>query len=108
LILDLDETLIHYEEFGGKGRFYVRPYAEVFLKEMSEHYELVVFTAAVQEYADTVLNILDPNNYIKHRLYRHHTTFKTANGTFIKDLSKLGRDLTKSIIVDNSPENFRL
>lgn len=64
LVLDLDETLIHYEEVihsnmtllkinysqnNGKGRFFVRPYAEMFLKELAEHYEITVFTAAVQD-----------------------------------------------------------
>jgi len=68
--MDLDETLIHYEEYQGKGKFFVRPYAELFLKEMNEYYEITVFTAAVQEYADTVLNILDKNKYVTHRLYR--------------------------------------
>jgi hypothetical protein len=38
LVLDLDETLIHYFEVGGSeggGHFLVRPGAERFLKEMS-------------------------------------------------------------------------
>lgn len=62
----------------------MRPYAEKFLEEMAQHYELTIFTAAVQDYADTVLNILDPHHHIKHRLYRQHTIFRNINGTFIK------------------------
>jgi len=108
LVLDMDETLIHFEEVGGKGRFFVRPYAEKFLKEMSELYEVTIFTAGVKDYADAVLNILDPHGYITHRLYRHHTTLKPSVPGVIKDLSKLGRDLTKTLLVDNAPENFRL
>lgn len=43
---------------------------------------------------------------ISHRLYRQHTT---SNGqSCIKDLSLLGRDLSKVIIVDNLPDNFQL
>ena len=44
-------------------------------------------------------------NIIAYRLYRQHTTF--ANTGFVKDLSKLGRDLNKLIMIDNIPENFR-
>lgn len=40
---------------------------------MSKYYEIVVFTAAVQEYADWVIDHLDPDCKIKHRLYREHT-----------------------------------
>jgi len=108
LVLDMDETLIHFEEVGGRGRFFVRPHAEEFLKEMSELFEVVIFTAGVQEYADAVLNILDPNGYITHRLYRHHVTVNPMYPGIVKDLSKIGRDLTKTIIVDNAPENFRV
>jgi len=108
LVLDMDETLIHFEEVAGKGRFFVRPYAEKFLKEMSELYEIIVFTAGVQDYADKVLDILDPYKYINHRLYRHHITLKPSLTGIVKDLSRLGRDLKKTIIIDNAPENFRL
>lgn len=51
----------------------VRPYAQSFLKEMSEHYEIVVFTAAMPDYANWVLDNLDKNNYITHRLFRQHS-----------------------------------
>jgi len=53
--------------------FLVRPYCLEFLKELSIYYEIVIFTAGVREYADWVLNIIDKNGYIKHRLYRQHT-----------------------------------
>ena len=47
LVLDLDETLVHYYESGGEGKFRIRPGCEKFLKEMSELYEVVIFTAAM-------------------------------------------------------------
>lgn len=49
LVLDLDETLVHYYEDNEQGKYSVRPHCKDFLKEMSEHYEIVIFTAAIQE-----------------------------------------------------------
>lgn len=56
LVLDLDETLIHYVENGLDSYFLVRPYCKEFLAEMSKYYEIVIFTAGVQEYADWVID----------------------------------------------------
>ena len=108
LALDLDETLVHYFEMGTEGHFLVRPGCAKFLDEMAKHYEVIIFTAAMQDvsvggnfpqYADWVLDQIDPNKRISYRLYRQHAS--PQGTTFIKDLSKLGRDLNKVIIVDN-------
>lgn len=48
-MLDLDETLVHYFEVGSEGTFLVRPGCDKFLKEMAEIYEVVIFTAAMQD-----------------------------------------------------------
>ena len=106
LVLDLDETLVHYIEEESRAYVQVRPYADYFLNEMSKYFELVIFTAAAEDYADIVLNELDKNKVINYKLYRKHT--EQINGVFIKDLSKLGRDLSKILIVDNNKDNFSL
>ena len=49
LVLDLDETLIHYEEVGNQGKFLIRPFTYNFLEEMAKYYEVVIFTAAMQD-----------------------------------------------------------
>ena len=72
---------------------------------MSEFYEIVVFTAALQDYADWVLDQIDPNRHIKFRLYRQHALPHGTN--YIKDLSRIGRPLNRVIIVDNLAENFQ-
>ena len=78
LVLDLDETLIHYVENGSDSYFLVRPYCIEFLEELGKYFEIVVFTAAVKEYADWVIDQIDKNKIIKHRLYREHTIITPA------------------------------
>ena len=73
---------------------------------MSKYYEIIIFTAALQDYADFILDIIDPNKVISHRLYREHTV--NHENSYVKDISRLGRDLNKMIIIDNMAENFKL
>eukprot|EP00826_Nyctotherus_ovalis_P022032 TRINITY_DN17212_c0_g1_i1.p1 TRINITY_DN17212_c0_g1~~TRINITY_DN17212_c0_g1_i1.p1 ORF type:complete len:151 (+),score=22.71 TRINITY_DN17212_c0_g1_i1:294-746(+) len=84
----------------------MRPGAHEFLQLMAEHFEVVIFTAGVKSYADWVLREINADRFINHKLYRQHTT---VTGTFfVKDLSRLGRDLRRVIIVDNVAESFQL
>ncbi|KAM3140830.1 hypothetical protein pb186bvf_007057 [Paramecium bursaria] len=107
LVLDLDETLVHYQEFpNGGGQFIVRPFAQEFLTQISQYYEIVIFTAAMPDYANFIIDILDEGQKVAARLYREHTVLK--DNVYIKDLSILGRPLNRTIIVDNMPENFQL
>ena len=106
LVLDLDETLVHFTENESNGKFLVRPFAREFLIRLSQFFELVVFTAALKDYADWILDRIDTSGHIKYRLYRDHTTLQ--NGVYLKDLSRLNRDLSRMIIVDNNPDNFQM
>lgn len=107
LVLDLDETLVHYFEQNGIGQYGIRPGMYEFLQRMSAAgYELVIFTAATQDYADWVIDYIDPERLIHHRLYRQHAL--PWGPLFAKDLSRLGRDLNRTLIVDNVQENFML
>lgn len=72
LVLDLDETLIHYVdssvndaqihypninlEGSNVPEYLIRPGAREFLIEMGQYYEIVIFTAAMQDYADYILD----------------------------------------------------
>ena len=109
LVLDLDETLVHFKinpDNDSSGKILLRPYLHKFLEEIKNYYELVLFTSATQDYADPIINAIENGKkYFDYRLYRIHTTI--IDNDFVKDLSKLGRDLSKTIIVDNMPQNFK-
>ena len=121
LALDLDETLVHCTvepidkpdlvfpvSFNGTMYdVYVRkrPYLDYFLETVARSFEVVVFTASQKVYADVLLDLLDPEQkYIKHRLFREACLL--VQGNYLKDLSVLGRDLTKTVLVDNSPHAY--
>lgn len=121
LVLDLDETLIHssFEQpespdniitissNGETKKLYVkyRPGLMEFLSKVSKNFELVIYTASKKEYAEQIINKIDPKRRIfKCRLYRDHCI--QIQGRLIKDLSILGRDLKKVVIIDDSISAF--
>ncbi len=123
LVLDLDETLVHsgfipfdcpsdviiqieLENEIHDIHVLVRPYVKEFLEAMSKRYELVIFTASISKYANPLLNIIDKKGHCPFRLFREHCTL--INTAFVKDLTRLGRDMKDIIIVDNSPVAYAL
>ncbi|KAF7722931.1 hypothetical protein EC973_002563 [Apophysomyces ossiformis] len=120
LVLDLDETLVHSSFKSIPNADFVvpveidnqfhdvyvlkRPGVDEFMRKMGERYEIVVFTASVSKYADPVLDMLDIHKVVKHRLFRE--SCYNHRGNYVKDLSQLGRDLTATLILDNSPASY--
>lgn len=120
LVLDLDETLVHssfkpianadfiipVEIEDQVHQVYVlkRPFVDEFMKRVGEWFEVVVFTASLAKYADPVLDLLDKHHVVRHRLFREACT--NHKGNYVKDLSRLGRPLEKTIIIDNSPASY--
>lgn len=82
-----------------------RPHCDEFLRKICKWYKLVIFTASVQEYADPVIDWLEQERkYFQGRYYRQHCTLR--NGAYIKDLSSVEPDLSKVMILDNSPMSY--
>ncbi|GMH01497.1 hypothetical protein Nepgr_003336 [Nepenthes gracilis] len=121
LVLDLDETLVHSTlepcnaadftfavNFNQKEHtVYVRcrPYLRDFMERVASLFEIIIFTASQSIYAEQLLNVLDPRRRIfRHRVYRESCVY--VEGNYLKDLSILGRDLARVIIIDNSPQAF--
>ncbi|CAD8104978.1 unnamed protein product [Paramecium sonneborni] len=122
IVLDLDETLVHsqFQIINGydfsidiivQGQLFkvyvtIRPGVYEFLEQLNEFYDIVFWTASLQEYADPVMDFIDPNNRAIGRMYRDSCTPLQIGLT--KNLNKLGRDLKDIIIVDNSVLSFHL
>jgi Dullard-like phosphatase family protein len=133
VVLDLDETLIHsklprtlqdmrqeeerkedtepYHDFfevelySETIRVHKRPGLEEFLEEASKHYELICFTAGIQEYAEVLMDAIDPQRrYFRHRLFRQHC--RQVGGSFVKDLSVINRPFERTVLVDNNAFSF--
>ncbi|XP_042622021.1 CTD small phosphatase-like protein 2 isoform X5 [Cyprinus carpio] len=121
LVLDLDETLVfsslnvihdaeytfntHFQDHKYKVYVILRPYVKEFLQAMTKHFEMFVYTSAKKEYAEKIVDILDPNKKLfRHRLYQDDCA--CVLGHYIKDLTVLERDLSKTVILDNAPHTF--
>ena len=109
LVLDLDETLIHFKPGNTEedGIVMIRPGVPEFLEEVAKYYELILFTTSTQEYADLLIDAIEEDKiYFDHRLYREHAII--IDNELVKDLTKIGRPLDKIIIIDDMPQNFKL
>lgn len=127
LYLDLDETIIFqvkdpsvradFEMPTETGevvrsnnlelRFLARPNWKVFLEEVSENYEIIIFTASTQFYATLVMKALDPDKKFFNGLLARNHCMMTKNGFFIKDLRMVdNRDLKNVLLLDNYVHSF--
>ena len=125
LILDLDETLVHVKQINintQNNNLYlnnsynnnfnqkiinIRPGLFAFLNGVKPYYELISFSSASKEYADNILNKIEYNQkYFEYNLFREHTTL--YGNEYIKDISKVGRNIKEIIIIDNLEKNFVL
>ena len=136
LLLDLDETLIH-SEIRNKNNFnilnqvkdsancyhkvfsyindnflyyldiFFRPHLFDFLHEIQNYFDIGIFTASSQGYADTIINYIDPFNTIfKFRLYRD-ACIPIQNAIYIKDLRIIKNyEPSNVILLDNSLYSF--
>ena len=122
LVLDLDETLVYVKQLNTQNNnnyssnscnninqkiINLRPGLFAFLNNVKPFYEIISFSSASKLYADHILNKIETNQkYFDHNLYRQHTTLYGKE--YVKDISKIGRNIKEIIIVDNLEKNFKL
>ncbi|KAG8454575.1 hypothetical protein GDO86_000986 [Hymenochirus boettgeri] len=121
LVLDLDEILVDssllpisgadctflipFQDTYYKVYLKLRPHVREFLEVLCKVYEIFVFTTAKREYAEKILEILDPQKkMIRHRLFQEQCI--CVEGHYVKDLGVLQRDLAKTVALDTAPHTF--
>ena len=96
LIIELDETLVHYYEEGNNYFVKVRCGTEDFLKTMSEFCEIVIVSTSSKEYTDIIIqNINNDKCYINYTIYKE--MFDDKND--IIDFSLINRNIKKCIFI---------
>ena len=133
-LFDLDETLAHCigeikSDMSNKKKYNhivnvtlpskkrtkiginIRPHWEETMDLIKDKYQIVIYTASHQSYADAVLNYMDPKKiYTKYRLYRNNCVLANVSGRkfYIKDLDIFDKyyDLKNILIIDNSVLSF--
>ena len=109
LILDLDETLVHFKvnhNHNDEGVLKLRPGVFTFLEKVKEFYEIILFTEASEAYTELIMEAFNKKKYFDYKLYRQHTII--IGQDFVKDLQRIGRPLDRIIIIDNIAQNFRM
>jgi Dullard-like phosphatase family protein len=97
---------------------WVRDGVEDFLERLCRNYEVVIFTAALRPYALPLVAALEKwlenqgvrGVHFQAVLTRECCTPATykSQRVFVKDLSRIGRDLSSLLLVDNCPLSFQL
>lgn len=92
--------------YGGKRvpvRVVHRPWVREFLEKLSSFAELVMFTAGAESYAGPLIKSLDPCGELFSAVLYRDSTVNTRYQENVKDLSLLGRDLGRTVLVDDRP-----
>lgn len=106
LVLELTDVLVHPEWTYQTGwRFKKRPGVDYFLESLHGMYEVVIYTAEQGMTVFPILEALDPKNYISYKLVRDATHF--VDGSHVKSLGKLNRELSKVIVIDWNQDNVK-
>ncbi|KAL3503610.1 hypothetical protein ACH5RR_038059 [Cinchona calisaya] len=98
LVLDLNETLIYSDWKRDRGwRTFKRPGVDGFLEHLAQYFEIVLYTDQSDMYVRPVMQRLDPQNFIRHKLDRVSTRY--IKGKHYRDLSALNRDPSRILYV---------
>lgn len=104
---NIDSTTIYVRNFEDEEvryNIYFRPFLNEFIEEASELFDIVIFTASDQQYADKIIDRFDSWKAIKRRYYRDKCDI--VDGVISKDLSKIvaeGKVMSTLMVENSSP-----
>ena len=94
IIIELDETLVHYCEENDNYYAKVRFGSENFLKNISNFFEIIIVSTSGKEYSNIIIDNLNKDDkcYVEHRIFIEDFDEK-------QDLSNINRDFKKTLFV---------
>lgn len=102
LVIDLENTLVNSTWDRKHGwRTAKRPGVIKFLQELAQYYEIVIITPSPTGAAEPVLHALanESRGSLSHILFREACYYK--DGTYMKDISRLNRNPSRVILIDD-------
>eukprot|EP00756_Hemistasia_phaeocysticola_P057571 Hpha_TRINITY_DN34173_c0_g1::TRINITY_DN34173_c0_g1_i1::g.75733::m.75733/K17496/TIM50; mitochondrial import inner membrane translocase subunit TIM50 len=121
LLLDVNDCLlaVRYREGSKYAQTIKRPGLDLFLKSLSQHYEIVIYTLSDLNYTQDIHARLDLkhehiSNYITRELIKRIDTGEWPYGVipsvlaprYKKNLHDVGRRLERVVHLDSDPESF--
>ena len=105
LVLDLNKTLAYYDIESGKVK--LRNGLFSFLSMIKAYYELITFSCEPSNITEAIIKEIEcENKYFDYNLTRTHSILYENH--LVKDISLIGRDISKIIIIDDDDNSFKL
>ena len=106
IVLDLEDTLLNIKMTDTRKLILnLRPGLISFLSGIKPYYEIISFSKFSKSYSNTIINYIQQGRKLfDANLYREHCTL--IGRKFVKDISRIGRDMKHIIMVDDLPENL--
>ena len=71
---------------------------------MKKIYELILYTFSSPEYSNPIIEIIEKKEkYFEHIIYIQQASY--YNGEYVKNISCIGRDITKTVIIEDNINN---
>ena len=105
LILDLDKTLCYYNN--KTNEIILRNGIFSFLSSLKPFYEIISFSLESKNVNDYIINMIEQDKkYFEYKFCKEHSIL--YENILVKDISLIGRDISKIIIIDDDENCFKL
>ncbi|KAK8892432.1 hypothetical protein M9Y10_029660 [Tritrichomonas musculus] len=84
-----------------------RPNVDTFLMALSKYATIYLFTAAKKEYVSEIIRQIDPIGTYFTKIFTREHCIQVGDKKFKKDYSICGTNMSRTLIVDDIPDNFK-